>query len=156
MSDNILQQAIHASLIKRLAAILYDLFLVISLFFIVGIIIASLTTFIINNGQAITKDHPFYLIYQIYLLSILLMCGFLFFGWFWTHGGQTLGMKTWKLKLVSDDGKNITWKQAAIRFFSAIVSWGLGGMGFISALWDKDNKTWHDHLSKTQLVQLTD
>ena len=149
-------QATTAPLIRRLAAIIYDLLLLLALFFVVGIIVASITTFLVNNGQAITESHPFYLIYQIYLLSILLLCGLIFFGWFWTHGGQTLGMKTWKLKLVSDNGDNITWKQALIRYFSAILSWGLVGMGFISSLWDSDNKTWHDFLSKTRLVRLAD
>ena len=147
-------QATPAPLLKRLAAIIYDLFLVTALFFIVGIIVASITTFAVNNGQAITEAHPFYWVYQIYLLSFLLLSAFIFFAWFWTHGGQTLGMKTWKLQLISDNQQAFTWKQAAIRFFSAGLSWGVVGIGFLSCLWHEDKKTWHDLLSKSRIVQL--
>jgi len=146
-------QATAAPLLKRLTAIIYDLLLLTAVLFIVGIIVASITTFMVNDGHAITEEHPFYLIYQIYLLSSLLLSAFIFFAWFWTHGGQTLGMKTWKLQLLSDNQQNFTWKQSAIRFFAAGLSWSVVGIGFLSALWHEDKKTWHDILSKSQIVQ---
>lgn len=145
--------ATPAPLLKRFAAIIYDLFLVTAVVFIVGIIVATITTFAVNNGHAITEDHSFYWVYQIYLLSSLLLSAFMFFAWFWTHGGQTLGMKTWKLQMLSDNQQNITWKQSAIRFFSAGLSWGVLGIGFLSCLWHDDKKTWHDLLSKSRIVE---
>lgn len=43
----------------------------------------------------------------------------LYFIWFWTHGGQTLAMRSWQVKLVSDNGMPVSLKQALARFLSA-------------------------------------
>ncbi|MCW9056137.1 MAG: RDD family protein, partial [Gammaproteobacteria bacterium] len=99
-------------------------------------------------------SHPAYTVYQFFILILLFITGFLFYGWFWTHGGQTLGMRTWKLKLVSIDNKPVSWKQALIRYIAALLSWGCFGFGFLWALLNKDKKTWHDMASDTALIQL--
>jgi len=143
-----------ASLFKRLIAIFYDLFLLLALLFIVGVVAAGILTFAINNGNAITADHPYYLPYRTFILLLLFFTGLGFFGWFWTHGGQTLGMRTWRLKLVSDNDQTISWQQALIRYSGAILSWGCAGLGFLWALFNKKKKTWHDLLSKTAVIQL--
>lgn len=82
---------------------------------------------------------------QVYLLAICL----LFFGWFWVHGGQTLGMRAWRLKVVNPDGTTVTWRRAVIRFFSALLSWIPLGLGYLWVLVDKEKRAWHDHLSDT-------
>ena len=136
-----------ASLFKRFAAIIYDMFLLAALLFLAEIIPFAL------YGDAITRDNsPFfiYLLNQFYLLVV----SFLFFGWFWTHGGQTLGMKTWRLILQTSDGHNLNWSQAGLRFIAAILSWIVLGLGFIWSLIDKDKRTWHDIISATVLIQL--
>ena len=142
------------TLVKRLFAIAYDLLLLTALLFAVGVLVAGIMTFAVNEGNAITDEHPFYLTSQLIILSVLLFAGYLFFGWFWVHGGQTLGMKTWRIQLTTINNENISWKQAAIRFLVAIVSWLIVGMGFIWSLFDKEKRTWHDMLSDTKLIQL--
>ncbi len=117
-------------------------------------VISILNTFIINDGNAITDEHPLYYIHQIIILSTIFITGFLFYIYFWSHGGQTLGMKTWMLLLVSDDGSVINKKQAVIRSFAAILSWGILGSGFLWSLIDSRQRTWHDILSSSHLVQL--
>ncbi len=144
----------NATLIKRLLCIIYDLFLLIAAFFIIGIIVSSISTFIINDGNAITDDHPFYIYNQAIILTSLLFTALLFFGWFWRHGGQTLGMKTWRVQLVSDDQMFISWDQVFIRFFVAMLSWACFGLGFIWCLIDLKGRSWHDIASHTQLKQL--
>lgn len=84
----------------------------------------------------------------VYVLAII----FLFYGWFWTHGGQTLGMKVWDLYLVNADGKFINWRVALLRFISAMLSWAALGLGFTWILLDRRRRTWHDIISKTQIV----
>lgn len=143
-----------ASLVKRLMAIIYDLLLLLAMSFVTGIITSTLTTFIVNNGNAITPDHPFYLVNQLIILCVLTLTALIFYGWFWTHGGQTLGMKTWRIQLVSEDGGIISWKQATIRFFAAVISWCFLGLGFLWSLIDRDSRCWHDMLSSTRLLQL--
>lgn len=81
-----------------------------------------------------------------------LVVSFFFYGWFWTHGGQTLGMKAWSLYLIKPDGKFINWSTAAKRYLAAIVSWAALGLGFTWILVNKKNRAWHDILSDTQIV----
>jgi uncharacterized RDD family membrane protein YckC len=42
-----------------------------------------------------------------------------YFGWFWTHGGQTLAMKTWHLRVVARDGAPLTMSRALLRYLAA-------------------------------------
>ncbi|MDD1627213.1 MAG: RDD family protein [Methylococcaceae bacterium] len=76
---------------------------------------------------------------------------FFFYGWFWTHGGQTLGLRAWKIKILTLDQKPINWTQALLRFTTSIISWAFFGLGFLWILFDKNQRSWHDHLSKTAL-----
>jgi len=143
------------SLVKRLISIVYDLILLIAIFFAVGIPVSILTTFIFNSGNAITEEHSLYLVNQAIILLSLFIASIGFYTWFWTHGGQTLGMKTWRIKLMSNNGQNITHKQALKRYFAALLSWGIFGLGFIWCLIDNKKRTWHDIFSDSHLVQLS-
>jgi len=142
------------SLMKRLLAIIYDLFLLIAICFMVASLVSIITTYLLNDLNAITKEHPYYLLNQVIMLSTIFITGFSFYVWFWAKGGQTLGMKTWMLRLVSDNGNNITRKQAAIRALTAVLSWSVFGLGFLWSIVDSRKRTWHDILSASHLVQL--
>ena len=116
----------YAGLFRRLFAIFYDCFLLLAILFIVS----AIATFL-NNEKAIEPGDELYPIFVILIFSL----SYLYFAWFWIHGGQSLGMKTWRIQLQNYDPQNnsnrqIDWKIAAIRFFSAIVSWSVFGLGF--------------------------
>lgn len=128
-------------LLRRLGAIFYDsLLLVAVLFFSTAILLP------LNRGKAFQPDQ---LYYPVYLLAV----SFLFFGWFWTHGGQTLGMRAWKLKVCSDGKAAISWPQALLRFTAALLSWSALGLGFIWILCNREKCAWHDRLSNTRIVR---
>jgi uncharacterized RDD family membrane protein YckC len=129
---------IPSNLLRRFAAIFYDLLLLLSVLFVATALILPF-----NAGQAFTKS----IYYSLYLLVV----SFLFYGWFWTHGGQTLGLRAWKLSVLTFDEKPISWRHALLRFGSAIFSWCVFGFGFGWALFDKNNRCWHDKLSKTAI-----
>ena len=95
-----------AGLLRRLAALSYDSLLLLAVLFIATALVLPL-----HGGVAI-RHNPFFSSY------VFLVC-FLFYGWFWTHGGQTLGMRAWKLRLQRIDGGVITWWQALARFLLA-------------------------------------
>lgn len=135
-------QYIQCSLGRRLAAIFYDTILLIAL-----IAIANFLLIIVmgNELAATVSTNP--LIY-IYYLGVSL----LFFGWFWIHGGQTLGMRVWRVKIISETEKPLSWSQAAIRLGVAILSWVCVGAGFIWALFNNENRGWHDMASKSRLI----
>ncbi len=132
---NILQQLPRAGLIRRLAAAAYDLLLLTAMLFVIGMI-----TVAFNQGK------EFNISYSIPLF------GLLFFGFFWTKGGQTLGMRAWRIALMTEQGERVNWKQSSIRYMAAGLSLVCGGMGFFWSWIDKDKRTWHDMLSKTYLV----
>lgn len=90
-------------------------------------------------------------IYQIYLLAIC----FFYYGGFWVHGGQTLGLRTWHLKLMRNDGGAITWVDALKRFASALLSLLCLGLGYLWVLFSRDKLAWHDRLSETRLIRLS-
>lgn len=126
-----------------MAAILYDSLLLLAAFFLATAIALPL-----NNGEAFHSD-------QYIFSGYLIVISFAFFGWFWTHGGQTPGMKAWKLKLISSNHPSVTiisWKLAAKRFITALLSWVGLGMGFAAILFSKQKLAWHDRLSNSRIV----
>jgi uncharacterized RDD family membrane protein YckC len=135
---NKLQRPVSApGLLRHLAAIIYDFFLLIAVLFVATALILPL-----NAGVAFTARQ---IAYPVYLLVI----SFLFYGWFWTHGGQTLGLRAWNLKVLTLNQQNMSWRQALLRFLTAILSWSICGLGFLWIVLDKNQRSWHDYLSGT-------
>lgn len=138
-----------ASFLKRLGAMFYDFMLVLSFvmvagFFFMAVVMSLFSIESIEAGSPVAKA----------FFPLLLLLSFAFYGWFWTHGGQTLGMRAWKLKLVGERSTRITWVQAFFRFCYAIISWLPLGAGFLWILVDKNKKAWHDKISRTFIVDL--
>lgn len=135
-------------LLRRSASFLYDCLLLIAVFFIV-----TTALVLLNDGEGI--QHPLF-----YLL--LWIIGGMFFDGFWRHGGQTLGMRAWHLRLVPDSGQehatqtmpendrkigaSHTWK----RYFFGTL---LFGIGFLWAFVDADERTANDRLSRTKIIK---
>lgn len=131
------------SLLRRLGAVLYDTLLLAALLMLASFLYVPLV------DQALVA--PFNrALYQLYLLAISMA----YFGWFWVHGGQTLGLRTWRLRLVTRDGGAVTWMQAVRHFLAAIVSWLCLGLGFLWVLVDREKLAWHDRFSDTRLILL--
>ena len=102
-----------------------------------------------------------------------------FFGWFWTHGGQTLGLRAWHMRLVRIDGGPVTWADALRRFGAtlalwlplqllflalesphplrnALVSLAPLALGLLWLPFDRRKLAWHDRLSGTRPVMTRD
>lgn len=122
-------------LARRLAALTYDTLQVIAVLMLVTLLLALVK---LNQGP----------VYQ----SILLLTTFAFFAKFWRHGGQTLGMKSWDIRIVSNNDQPITLMQCLLRFMAAIPSLLLFGFGYLWMLFDKDKLTWPDRFSDTHLI----
>jgi len=130
----------NSSLVRRLAAILYDTLLIAAVLFL-----ATLPFIALRGGEPV---EPGNLLYQATLVFVT----FAFFVGFWSRKGRTLGMQSWGLQLQTMDGKIPSISTVSLRFFAAILSWIPFGLGFVWQLWDKDKLTWHDRLSGTRLV----
>lgn len=131
-----------ASLGKRLAAIVYDSLLLVTVLYFAGFIALAFT-----GGEPIEARNPLY-------TSYLFFVAFFYFAIPWVRSGQTLGMKTWRLRVQNENGQPISWWQALLRFLCACLSWACLGLGFIWSLFDKQRRTWHDRFSETVLIQL--
>ena len=119
-------------------------FVILGGFFFTAVLMSVMNIENVQPGTPVAK--------VIFMLTSLV--AFVFYGWFWTHGGQTLGMRAWKLKLVRQDGETVTWLQALFRFCYAILSWIPFGAGYLWMLVDKQKMSWHDRASKTYIIDL--
>lgn len=87
-------------------------------------------------------------VFQIFLL---LLAG-TYFAWQWHHGGQTLPMKTWRIRLVTAAGGPLTLRHAVCRFVLAAAGTPLFGVGILWAFFDRDRQFLHDRLAGTRIV----
>ena len=140
----------RAGLLRRLAALLYDSFLVAAVWMILGFIlqiIAGPDTNQLIDGQVQTDP---LLSNILFILMTASPAGF--YIWFWTQSGQTLGMIAWKMKAEDLDGNLMTLKQGLIRFFAAWPSFFRLGIGFLWIYVDKNGDAIHDKLSSPKVV----
>ena len=125
---------------RRLASMLYESLLAFAIVFLSGFLFYGAA-----NGRLAGPVRHFF---QLYLLAVL----GLYFVWCWHRGGQTLPMKTWKLRLVSADGGPVSVSRATLRYLLACLSAALAGAGFAWALFDRDRQFLHDRLAGTRIV----
>lgn len=137
-----IDNAVSPSLARRLAAIFYDFWLVAGLW-----LLGATADFFVRQSLGWNTDGAS-LALQVYLPA----CPFAFFGWFWTHGGQTLGMRAWRMQLFAADGEAVPWRLALMRVASAYLSAFALGLGYLWQLVDRERRSWHDRLSSTRLV----
>jgi uncharacterized RDD family membrane protein YckC len=153
-----------ASLFSRLAAAVYELLLVAAVIFITSLPAAP---FVKNAPVGWPRQ-----LFQLYLLAIL----FAYFAAFWRRSGQTLAMKTWRIRLTDRQGDLLDLRRALLRFGLAVVfpvagmavASGLGGdvravvlgatlgwaFDWLWALVDPDRQFLHDRLAHTRLVRV--
>lgn len=129
-----------AGLGRRLMAMFYDLLLLFSIWMLIGFVAVA-----INQGEAV--EGPI-------MKSVLFTATFLFFGFFWTRSGQTLGMQAWRLRVQTLGGHRLSWSRALLRFMIAIPSLLLFGLGYLWMRFNDERLTWHDRLSDTCVVLL--
>lgn len=85
----------------------------------------------------------------LWLLCWLLTGGYALVSW--RRGGQTLGMRPWRLRVTAIGGGAPTWRAVRVRYLVGSASLLLGGLGFWWAWIDRDHLTWHDRASGTRL-----
>lgn len=127
----------------RLLALLYDFFPVLGLWFATGAI-----AMVVHGGEPIYGDT---LAGWLELCALWLVTG-LYATLSWRRGGQTLGMRPWRLRVTADAKPK--WPQLWVRYAVGTLSLLLGGLGFWWAWLDRGRLTWHDRASGTRMVRL--
>jgi len=151
-----------ASLKLRLLCMIYEAVLLFGVVFAAGILFD-----VITNSKSPFTLHEWRQLYLFIVLGI-------YFTYFWGHGGQTLPMQTWHIRVVSVDGHPVSFKQACLRYVFAwmwflpslalnyvfhIQNWpsivliAAGMIGWaLTSKFDPDGQFLHDKLAKTQLI----
>ena len=125
---------------RRLLCMLYEGLVVFSI-----VLIGFLMPQIVFNAFGLVMGG------RLLLLHILLLL-MAYFVWCWLNGGQTLPMKTWKMRVANQDGGPLRPIQAILRYLAAWPSVLLGGIGIFWALFDKDKQFLHDRIAGSRIV----
>lgn len=132
-----------ASLLRRALAFPYELLLALP----VGMLASSLFPGSLDSHETqILIRHLFQGTMTVTFCVYFMIC--------WRIGGQTLPMKTWKLRVVNENGGQLSIWRSLLRFFLALISIGTAGLGVLWALWDPDRQFLHDRLARTRLVAM--
>ncbi len=130
----------HSSVFKHLFSLLYDIFPILGLF-----LTTSLFVMLSRSGEEVSAG-------TIWFQCLLAAEVFLYFTYSWKSGGQTLGMRAWKIAIV--DHREMTWGTASLRFLTGLLSTALLGLGLWAKLWRQDKRSWMDQVSGTQVMSI--
>ena len=126
----------------RWLALFYDLWAMVALW-----LAASALFLALHSHQPLAPFSPLQL--GLWLLCWVLTGAYAIVSW--RRGGQTLGMRPWRLLVVAADGNAPTWRALLVRYLVGNASLLLGGAGFWWAWIDRDRLTWHDRASGTRM-----
>ena len=138
---------------RRILAIVYDALVVTAvIMFAFGVLLALVALAVKLGLLSLPEgaDHASLLqgtpIPLIYLSAVVLW----FYVGFWTRGGQTLGMRTWRLRVRNSDNSRISKKQALIRAITALF-----GLGNLWVLFGQEKLALQDRIAKCEVVVLS-
>ena len=148
----------RAGFIKRLAALVYDSLVAVAVGMCAALVMIVSMVVLFENGildkqgyeqssDVIQNSALYASIIQVWVL--LWVIGF--FLWFWKHGGQTIGMRAWRLRLYSMNDEPVAYGRLVIRLVTSF-----GGMGTLLTLFDYKSKlALQDRASQLEVLALT-
>ena len=163
MPVNLVTTDLPCPLWRRLLALVYDLLIVVAIVMVVGLLCQLATGgHLINTGAKVTVP----LWYQALQGAVVAA----YFVSSWRRGGQTVGMRPWRIRVTRSDGRTPTMRQAFIRALVAaapmllltltpmlglrntlwmlLIVW-IGG--FAVALFDPRRRALHDFAAGTEI-----
>lgn len=135
----------------RLLAIFYDFWPVLALWMLVSTAFTLGFTFL-GHHDPHRNIAPFSLWWWLLWLACWAVAG-VYATVSWHRGGQTLGMRPWRLRVIADRSPP-SWRQLWIRYAVGMVSLLFAGAGFWWAWFDRDRLTWHDRASGMRMERL--
>jgi len=142
-------QVTLASFGKRLFAWVYDLLGALGIF-ILALIVGELALYLatspwVEDFSVISKAVSSNFFWGLYLF----LCVQYYYVWCWVKGGQTVGMKAWRLQIFKSNGQLLNWREAYIRSFLS-----LGGIGTLWSIFDKDKRGLQDLVFDARVIEL--
>jgi len=123
---------------KILFANLYDILLLLAIWF------AAAVPFVLWQGEALESSSAVTLALQIYIIAIT----YVYLTYFWTQSGQTPGLRTWKLQLVTEDNRILSRHTANMRFIFTVLFFLIGWIG----LFLPKKQLLQDQFAKTKII----
>ncbi|HVY24734.1 MAG TPA: RDD family protein [Steroidobacteraceae bacterium] len=160
------------SVIRRIGAMIYDMLLLIAV-----LLVATIPFTAIFGKQVLIPSAVGWFAYLVYLFWQVLVV-VLFFGFFWTRRGQTLGMQVWRLRVEDEHGQLLSWRLVIRRLLFAALPWLPGYIVLIAsetahsmalkwsgeallllvlvnlmmARFSPSHRTWHDRMARSRVV----
>ena len=132
---------------RRFAALLYDVLLIVSVLLIYTVIALAF-----SRGRAITEADSGAGWYLYRAGEALVIGAYSVANWM--RSGQTLGMRAWKIHVVSDAGKPLGLARALERFFWAVLCWTPLALGVLWLYLDPQRLALQDRLSRTRVIRV--
>ena len=117
----------------------YDGLLLLALLFVVTFLFTLLFGSVVQRQERYVLQAVLWVVAGVYFVS------------YWTHGGQTLAMQTWRIKLTDHAGGKVTLGQALLRYIAATAGLLFFGAGLVWALFDREGLFLHDRLVGTRI-----
>jgi uncharacterized RDD family membrane protein YckC len=148
----------RAGFFRRLAALVYDTLVAVAVGMVAAMVMLITLLLLVENSVLDNQGYEnFSDLFQHvpqyqHLLQVwvaLWVVGF--FLWFWRNGGQTIGMRAWRLRIFSTNDKTFGYGRALLRLISS-----LGGIGTLLVLVDFKNKqSLQDRIAGTEILYLS-
>jgi uncharacterized RDD family membrane protein YckC len=133
---------------RRLAALVYDAFLLIAL-----LMIFTGGALFFTHGAAVVPETAGNWAYLYRTGLVLVIAGY--YALNWRRSGQTLGMRAWRLRTVSDSGHTLSWSAVFLRACFGVLAWAPAALGVLWLYLDPEHLALHDRLSRTRVLHLS-
>jgi uncharacterized RDD family membrane protein YckC len=138
-----IQKSRPAGLIRLTGSLIYDWLVLLGMLMLFGFVAVAVNK-LLTGADAIAPGNPLFILWNLLII-------YFYFAGFWVTKSQTVGMRAWRIYLVSTNNRPLGWMHATLRLISAIPAWGLAGMGVLWRYTNKERLGWQDQASWTQV-----
>jgi uncharacterized RDD family membrane protein YckC len=131
---------------RRLAALVYDAFLVVAL------LVLYTGAWVVLAHTRITGETVGVAVYLYRTGLLVIVVGYALLNW--TRSGQTLGMRAWRLRVVSASGARLSWRACLLRFALGALAWAPAALGVLWLYVDRDRLAVQDRWSHSRVLRL--
>jgi uncharacterized RDD family membrane protein YckC len=133
---------------RRLAALVYDAFLLAAL-----LMVFTGGALFFTHGAAVVPATAGNWVYVYRAGLVLVIAGY--YALNWRRSGQTLGMRAWRLRTVSASGRTPGWGAVILRLCFGFIAWAPAALGVLWLYLDPEHLALQDRLSRTRVIHLS-
>ena len=138
----------RAGFARRLAALVYDSFLLAAL-----LMVFTGGALFFTHGVAVLPATAGNWVYVYRAGLVLVIAGY--YALNWRRSGQTLGMRAWRLRTVSDSGRTLGWTAVILRLCFGFIAWATAALGVLWLYLDPEHLALQDRFSRTRVIHLS-